>query len=138
MDEKTGDYKETEECINRKLEEKETSACEKLDYLRSNKVALDQKKATYFRRPCIRDWPCFYFTQHRSEIDKIKERLVPIEQRLSRECSVEIYSRETDAAARSLSTTSTSSQNSSADNRLYNVQGDLNLNVSVNPPKINP
>lgn len=63
----------------------EQSACKQLDQLRECMVRIDQIKNTYWQRPCLRDWPCL-FTQHRSDIDKLKETWVPLERRLTREC----------------------------------------------------
>lgn len=63
----------------------EQSACKQLDMLRECVVRLNQAKKTYWQRPCLSNWPCF-FTQHRSEIEKLKETLSPMEKRLIREC----------------------------------------------------
>lgn len=71
---------------------KPQSACAQLDKFRETIVALNQTKRTYWPRPCLSDWPCLFF-QHRSEIEKIKERLSEPEKRLMRECESEMVIR---------------------------------------------
>lgn len=67
-------------------------ACDKLLELKTLGVSLEQHKNSYWRRWCLQDWPCPW-TQHRSNIDKLKQRLQPVTQSLERECSVETNSK---------------------------------------------
>jgi hypothetical protein len=72
--------------------QKELSPCEKLDDFRECVVQLQQVKERYFIDPCPRNWPCL-LTCHRANIDKILERLEPTNQKLIRECNIDVVKR---------------------------------------------
>ena len=74
--------------MDKTFNNKNCSACRKLTELKILQIYLEKRKGFYFSRPCIRDWPC-PFTQHRSEIEKLQERLYTVSQRLENQCDME-------------------------------------------------
>lgn len=69
--------------------QKELSPCEKLDDFRECVVELQHLKERYFVDPCPRNWPCL-FNCHRTNIDLMLERLEPTNQKLIRECNIDM------------------------------------------------
>lgn len=113
---------------------KKFSACDKLLEFRTLLVALDQIKNTYWRRPCWRDWPC-PFGQHRSEINKLKERLAPLEKKLQMDCAVESNIKVAALMQKAIDANKPLSQNIDAkatakSSGSYVAQGDINYNNS--------
>ncbi len=74
------------------LHKEELTACNKLDDLRDLQVSLRQLRATYWMRPCLKNWPCV-FDQHHSNIDDLQERVAVIELSLLRQCEAEMYAK---------------------------------------------
>lgn len=95
-------YHEREDVFMRDLKKPESKPCAQLLLMREFAVAMNQMKHTYFRRWfCLRDWPC-PLTQHRDEIDKILERMVPMTKDLEVQCDLQIQDQQVGNASHAI------------------------------------
>lgn len=118
-------YQKAFTAFETKLHAGKETPCSLLLHLRALSVELAQTKNTYWRRPCLRDWPCIW-DQHRSEMDKLMERLAPIEKDLERQCKSQTAVEEVAKAAAIVRTNNTATSTSMSAKEINNN----NFNVS--------
>lgn len=86
------DYNLAYEKFETILNNPEISSCKKLDELRLLQFDLRQMWDTYWTRPCIKNWPCF-FDQHKSKIQDMHGRLDIIKLSLMSQCELEMFAK---------------------------------------------
>lgn len=119
------EYETVVENFDSRMKDQKRSPCEQLDDMRRTMVTLQQIKNKTWRSWCLRDWPCL-FTQHRDNIDRMREQLSPVQRRLERECELHMQKHLIQEAVRSNdgSTKADAAAKSSSTSNCVNAQRD--------------
>lgn len=82
------DYHTAYQKFEAAVDSPEKTGCNKLDHSRKLQVELRQLRATYWTKPCLKNWPCVWDQDH-SNIDDLQERIAAVQMSLLRQCESE-------------------------------------------------